>query len=51
MILDVYSRYAVGWMLAHRESAALAERLLRETCERQGIVPGQLTSTLTVEPR
>jgi putative transposase len=43
VILDVYSRYAVGWMLAHLESAALAERLIRETCERQGIAPGQLT--------
>jgi len=43
VILDVYSRYVVGWMLAHRESAALAERLIRETCERQGILPGQLT--------
>jgi putative transposase len=43
VILDVYSRYAVGWMLAHRESAALAKRLIAETCERQGVVPGQLT--------
>jgi putative transposase len=43
VILDVYSRYVVGWMLAHRETAALAERLIRETCERQGIQPDQLT--------
>jgi putative transposase len=43
VILDVYSRYVVGWMLAHRESSALAERLIRETCDRQGIAPGQLT--------
>jgi putative transposase len=43
VILDIYSRYAVGWMVAYRESAALAERLLRETCDKQGIVPGQLT--------
>jgi putative transposase len=43
VILDVYSRYAVGWMLAHRESAALAKRLIAETCERQGVAPGQLT--------
>jgi putative transposase len=56
VILDVYSRYAVGWMLAHRESAALAERLIRETCERQGILPGQLTvhadrgSSMTSKP-
>jgi putative transposase len=43
VILDVYSRYVVGWMLAHRETAVLAERLIRETCERQGIQPDQLT--------
>jgi putative transposase len=43
VILDVYSRYVVGWMLAPRESATLAERLIRETCERQGIQREQLT--------
>ena len=43
VILDIYSRYAVGWMVAHRESAVLAERFIRETCDKQGIVPGQLT--------
>jgi len=43
VVLDVFSRYVVGWMLAHRENAALAERLIRETCERQGIQRGQLT--------
>ena len=42
-IMDVFSRYAVGWMVAHRESAALAERLIEETCRRQRICPGQLT--------
>jgi len=42
-ILDVYSRYAVGWMVAHRESAALAERLISETADKQQIVQGQLT--------
>lgn len=42
-ILDVYSRYAVGWMVAHRESAALAERLIAETIEKQQIEEGQLT--------
>ena len=30
-IIDIYSRYTVGWMLAHRESEHLAERLIRET--------------------
>jgi putative transposase len=43
VILDVFSRYVVGWMVAERESAELAERLLAETCERQRIEPGQLT--------
>jgi len=43
VILDVFSRYVVGWMVAHRETAALAERLIEETCRRQQIAPGQLT--------
>lgn len=43
VIMDVFSRYVVGWMLAERETATLAEKLLAETCERQGILPGQLT--------
>ena len=34
-ILDVYSRYVVGWMLAYRESAALAQDLIAETCLKQ----------------
>jgi putative transposase len=43
VILDVFSRYVVGWLVADGESKVLAERLIRETCERQGIAPGQLT--------
>jgi putative transposase len=43
VILDVFSRYVVGWMLAHRESARLAERLIAETCKRQKIKRDQLT--------
>jgi transposase InsO family protein len=43
VILDVFSRYVVGWLLAYRESAVLAERLIAATCRRQGIPPGQLT--------
>ena len=43
VLLDVFSRYVVGWMLAHRELARLAEKLIAESCERQGIAPGQLT--------
>ena len=42
-MLDVFSRYVVGWMVAHRESATLAERFIRETCARQGIDREQLT--------
>lgn len=43
VILDIFSRYVAGWLLAHRESGALAERLIQDTCDKQGIVPGQLT--------
>jgi putative transposase len=42
-MLDVFSRYVVGWMVAHRESATLAEQFIRETCARQGIERDQLT--------
>jgi len=41
VILDIFSRYVVGWMLAPRESAALAERLIAETCAKHDIQPGQ----------
>lgn len=43
VILDIFSRYVVGWMIAPRESAALAERLIAETCAKHHIPPGQLT--------
>jgi putative transposase len=43
VIMDIYSRYVVGWMLARRESASLAKRLIAETCDKQGIAEGQLT--------
>ncbi len=43
VMLDIFSRYVVGWMVAHRESATLAERFIRETCARQGIGREQLT--------
>jgi putative transposase len=43
VILDVFSRYVVGWMVATEESAALAQELLRTTCERQKVHPGKLT--------
>ena len=43
VILDVFSRYVVGWLAAGRESATLAQRLIEETCARQGIARDQLT--------
>lgn len=43
VILDIFSRYVVGWMLARTESAELARRLIRETCRKHGIEPGMLT--------
>jgi putative transposase len=43
VILDVFSRYVVGWMIAHRESAELAKRLIQHSCRAQNIAPGQLT--------
>jgi putative transposase len=56
VILDIFSRYVVGWMVAARESATLAEKLIRETCQKQAIAPGQLTvhadrgSSMTSKP-
>jgi putative transposase len=43
VILDVFSRYAVGWMIAHREGAELAETFIADTIRKHGIPPGQLT--------
>lgn len=43
VILDVFSRYVTGWMIAYRESAELAKRLIEHSCRKQNIVPGQLT--------
>jgi putative transposase len=42
VILDIYSRCVVGWMLADRESADLAKQLIETTIENQGIPPEQL---------
>jgi putative transposase len=56
VVLDVFSRYVVGWMIAPRESAALAERLITACCARQHIARGQLTihadrgSSMTSKP-
>lgn len=43
VILDIFSRYVVGWLVADCESSTLANKLFLETCSREGIVPGQLT--------
>ena len=56
VILDVYSRYVVGWMAAHHEAATLAERLLAQAITDQAITDGQLTvhadrgSSMTSKP-
>jgi putative transposase len=42
-ILDVYSRYTVGWLLAAREDEHLAERLIADTLAKQRIPAGRLT--------
>lgn len=43
VIIDLFSRCVVGWAVYDRESKALATNLIRITCERQGIAPGELT--------
>jgi len=43
MVIDVYSRYIVGWMIAKWESSELAEQLIADTCIKEGIEPEQLT--------
>jgi putative transposase len=56
VILDVFSRYVVGWMVAHRESAEMARKLIEDTCSKQQIEAGQLTihadrgSSMTSKP-
>ena len=56
VILDIYSRCVVGWMVAPRESAVLAEKLIAATCAKQGITRGQLSlhadrgSSMTSKP-
>jgi putative transposase len=56
VILEIFSRYAVGWMAATRESAVLAEKLIAATCAKQGIRGGSLTihadrgSSMTSKP-
>ena len=42
-VLDIFSRYVVGWMIAEVESSELAKQLIAETVRKQGIQPDQLT--------
>jgi putative transposase len=56
VILDVFSRYAVGWTVQHREAASVAEALIAQAAEQQQITRGQLTvhadrgSSMTSKP-
>jgi putative transposase len=56
VILDVFSRYVVGWMVADGESSELAKRLIADTCAKQDVQPGTLTihadrgSSMTSKP-
>ncbi len=43
VLLDIFSRYVVGWMVADRENSALASRLITETCAKHGVEPTVLT--------
>jgi putative transposase len=56
VIIDIYSRYIVGWMVADRESSALARTLLSETIKKERLDPTKLTvhadrgSSMTSKP-
>jgi putative transposase len=43
VILDIFSRYVVGWMVAAHENGALAKHLIAETCRKEQIQPGQIS--------
>ncbi len=43
VILDIFSRYVVGWLIAKRESSELAKQLIEDTAQRQNIAPGTLS--------
>ena len=43
VIMDIFSRYVVGWMIANRETGELAEQLIADTVAKHGIEPGRLT--------
>lgn len=43
VIIDIYSRYVVGWLIADRESSVLAKQLIAESYRRQKVQPDELT--------
>jgi putative transposase len=43
VIIDIFSRYVVGWMVANSEQKALAKQLIEQTCIKHNIEPHQLT--------
>jgi putative transposase len=43
VVLDIFSRYVVGWMIAARETAELAELFISDTVDKHNIEPGSLT--------
>ena len=43
VMLDVFSRYATGWMIAYREGADLAKEFIEETMSKHPVPAGQLT--------
>jgi putative transposase len=43
VVLDIFSRYVVGWMVAREESTSLAQSLILASLDKQGVVAGQLT--------
>jgi putative transposase len=43
VIIDIFSRYVVGWIVAPAESAVLAEEFIADACAKEEIVPGTLT--------
>lgn len=43
VIMDIYSRCVVGWLIAERESSTLAQRLIADSVDKHKIPPGQLT--------
>ncbi len=44
VVIDVFSRYVVGWTISERECAEVAQELFRETCRKQRVSPGQITA-------